>query len=43
MGKGIVGCGLIVVLIVVLIGGLVVWGVGVHNGLVSLDEGVNTA
>ena len=39
MGKGLVGCGLIVLLV----GGLVLWGVGIHNELVSLDEGVNTA
>lgn len=40
MNKGLLGCGLVVVLIA---GGVVMWGVGVHNDLVSLDEGVNAA
>lgn len=39
MGKGLVGC----LAIVVLVAGLVMWGVGVHNELVGLDENVNTA
>ncbi len=38
MGKGLIGCGAIIVLVA----GLVMWGVGVHNELVSLDENVNT-
>ena len=38
MGKGLIGCGAVVVILA----GLVMWGVGVHNELVSLDENVNT-
>ena len=38
MGKGLIGYGAIIVLAA----GLVMWGVGVHNELVSLDENVNT-
>lgn len=39
MGKGLVGC----LAVIVLVAGVVMWGVGVHNELVGLDEGVNTA
>ena len=38
MGKGLIGCGAVIVILA----GLVIWGVGVHNELVSLDENVNT-
>jgi LemA protein len=40
MGKGLIGCAAVVLVVAV---GLVMWGVGVHNELVGLDENVNTA
>lgn len=33
------GCGVLAALLLV-VGGIVLWGVGVHNALVGLDEGV---
>lgn len=39
MGKGLIGCGVVVVILV----GLVLWGGGIYNELVGLDEGVDTA
>ncbi len=43
MNKGLkIGCGIGVVITVVIIG-FVLWGVGVYNSLVSLDEGVTQA
>ncbi len=38
-----IGCGAVVVLGLVVGAALVLWGVGVHNRLVQLDEGVNEA
>ena len=38
-----IGCGAVVVLALVVGAALVLWGVGVHNRLVQLDEGVNEA
>ena len=38
-----IGCGAILVLVLVVGAALVMWGVGVHNRLVQLDEGVNEA
>ncbi len=38
-----IGCGAVVVLALVVGAALVMWGVGVHNRLVQLDEGVNEA
>ena len=38
-----IGCGAIVVLLLVVGAALVMWGVGVHNRMVQLDEGVNEA
>ena len=40
MGKGLIGCA---ALLAIVFGALVLWGVGVHNQLVGLDENVNTA
>lgn len=37
------GCGAFLVLILLVGAALVMWGVGVHNRLVQLDEGVNEA
>lgn len=39
----VIGCGAILALAVVVGIALVMWGVGVHNRLVQLDEGVNEA
>lgn len=38
-----IGCGAIVLLLLVVGAALVMWGVGVHNRMVQLDEGVNEA
>jgi len=40
MGKGLLGCGAVLAILAV---GVSFWGVGVHNELVGLDEGVNTS
>lgn len=43
MNKGLLGCGVLVLILVVVGGGLFLWGTGVYNNLVGLDEGVKTA
>ena len=43
MGKGLMGCGAVLLVLLVLAGGLFLWGTGVYNRLVGLDEGVKTA
>ncbi|MGH9319976.1 MAG: LemA family protein, partial [Vicinamibacteria bacterium] len=46
MSKKLFGCGAVVVVlagILVLAGGFLLWGMGVYNNLVGLDEGVKTA
>ena len=43
MSKGLLGCGAVLLVLVVLAGGLFLWGTGVYNRLVGLDEGVKTA
>jgi LemA protein len=40
MGKGLVGCGLV---LLVLVGIVVLWGSGQYNALVTQEEGVETA
>jgi LemA protein len=42
MSKGLLGCGAVVLVLLVL-GGIFLWGTGVYNNLVGLDEGVKTA
>ena len=43
MSKGLLGCGAVLLVLVVVAGGLFLWGTGVYNRLVGLDEGVKTA
>ena len=43
MSKGLLGCGAVLLVLVVIAGGLFLWGTGVYNRLVGLDEGVKTA
>jgi len=43
MSKGLLGCGAVLLVLVVIAGGLFLWGIGVYNRLVGLDEGVKTA
>jgi LemA protein len=43
MSKGLLGCGAVVLALLVVAGGLFLWGTGVYNGLVGRDEGVKTA
>jgi len=43
MSKGLLGCGAVLLVLVVMAGGLFLWGTGVYNRLVGLDEGVKTA
>jgi LemA protein len=43
MSKGLLGCGAIVLILLVFAGGVFLWGTGVYNRLVGLDEGVKTA
>jgi LemA protein len=43
MSKGLLGCGAVLLVLVVIAGGLFLWGMGVYNRLVGLDEGVKTA
>jgi LemA protein len=43
MSKGLLGCGAVLLVLVVVAGGLFLWGMGVYNQLVGLDEGVKTA
>jgi len=43
MSKGLLGCGAVLLVLVVVAGGLFLWGTGVYNQLVGLDEGVKTA
>ena len=43
MGKGLLGCGAVLLILLVVAGGLFLWGTGVYNRLVGLDEGVKTA
>jgi LemA protein len=43
MGKGLLGCGAVLLVLVVVAGGFFLWGMGVYNQLVGLDEGVKTA
>jgi LemA protein len=43
MSKGLMGCGAVLLVLLVLAGGLFLWGTGVYNRLVGLDEGVKTA
>jgi LemA protein len=43
MSKGLVGCGAVLLILLVIGGGLFLWGTGVYNRLVGLDEGVKTA
>jgi LemA protein len=43
MSKGLLGCGAVLLALVVVAGGLFLWGTGVYNNLVGLDEGVKTA
>jgi len=43
MGKGLLGCGAILVILLVVGGAFFLWGTGVYNDLVNLDEGVKAA
>jgi LemA protein len=43
MGKGLLGCGAVLLILLVVAGGVFLWGTGVYNRLVGLDEGVKTA
>jgi LemA protein len=43
MSKGLLGCGAVVLILLVVAGGVFLWGTGVYNRLVGLDEGVKTA
>ncbi len=43
MSKGLLGCGAVLLVLLVVAGGLFLWGMGVYNRLVGLDEGVKTA
>jgi LemA protein len=43
MSKGLLGCGAVVLALLVVAGGLFLWGTGVYNRLVGMDEGVKTA
>jgi len=43
MSKGLLGCAAVLLVLVVVGGGLFLWGTGVYNRLVGLDEGVKTA
>jgi len=43
MGKGLLGCGAVLLILLVVAGGIFLWGTGVYNRLVGLDEGVKTA
>jgi LemA protein len=43
MSKGLLGCGAVLLILLVVAGGLFLWGTGVYNRLVALDEGVKTA
>jgi LemA protein len=43
MSKGLLGCAAVVVVLLVLAGGIFLWGTGIYNRLVGLDEGVKTA
>ncbi len=43
MSKGLMGCGAVLLVLAVIAGGLFLWGTGVYNQLVGLDEGVKTA
>lgn len=43
MSKGLVGCLTVAVILVVLGGGIFLWGTGVYNSLVEQDERVNAA
>jgi LemA protein len=43
MSKGLSGCGAVVLVLLVLAGGVFLWGTGIYNRLVGLDEGVKTA
>jgi LemA protein len=43
MSKGLLGCGAVVLVLLVLAGGIFLWGTGVYNHLVSADESVKTA
>jgi len=43
MSKSLLGCGAVLLALLVVAGGLFLWGTGVYNRLVGLDEGVKTA
>jgi LemA protein len=43
MSKGLLGCLAVVVVLVVIAGGVFLWGTGIYNRMVGLDEGVKTA
>src|SRR3989304_5713568 len=43
MGKGLLGCGAILAILLVVGGAFFLWGTGVYNDLVNLDEGVKAA
>jgi len=43
MSKGLIGCAVVLAILLVVGGTLFLWGTGVYNGLVSLDEGVKAA
>ncbi len=43
MSKGLMGCVAVLLVLVAVGGGLFLWGTGVYNRLVGLDEGVKTA
>ena len=38
MGKGLLGCGAVLLILLVVAGGVFLWGTGVYNRLVGLDE-----
>ena len=43
MSKGLIGCAVVLAILLLVGGGLFLWGTGVYNNLVGLDESVNTA
>jgi LemA protein len=43
MSKGLLGCGAVVLVLLVVAGGIFLWGTGIYNNIVNRDETVNAA